>query len=129
MNALQACILFTAKRPTLPDFLAPFLALDMTTPITVRCLDGEGEVVVDLWPHTMAAVLEADGRLDDCNDEHDLAAALTGCLLSDWADRSSSELIGRRSHDLAVQMLNLGIKLKQAQEKTDGSNGQAASER
>lgn len=116
MTALQACIFFTAKRPELPDFLRPFLNLDMTTPITVRCIDGVGEVVVDLWPHTMAAVLEADGRLDACDNAEDLTAALAACLLSDWADRTSSKQIGVRSHELAIEMFDLSIKLKQARE-------------
>jgi hypothetical protein len=116
MNALQACVLFTARRPELPGLLAPFVALDLTTPITVRCLDRVGDIEVDLWPHTMAAMLEADGRLDGCENEQDLATALIECLLSGWADRVSSQQIGLRSHELAIEMFDLGIKLKQARE-------------
>lgn len=114
MNALQACVFFTARRPDLPAFLGPIGDLDMTTPITVSCLDRDGEVLIDLWPHTMAAVLEADGRLENCHDENGLAASLIACLLSGGADRMSSDHIGRRSHELAIEMLNLGIKLKNA---------------
>jgi hypothetical protein len=116
MNALQACLFFTAKRPQLPALLAPILHVDMKTPIKVQCSDGVGEIVVDLWPHTMAAVLEAEGRLEDCHDADDLTKALTECLLSGWENRLSSEQIGLRSHELAIEVFDLGIKLKQARE-------------
>lgn len=116
MNALQACVYFTAERPKLPHALAPFLAVDMKTPITVRCTDAVGEVVVDLLPPMLAALLEAAGRLDECDDAEDLSAALTECLLSDFPETMSREQLGVRSHELAVEMLNLGVKLKQARE-------------
>ncbi len=115
MTALQACVYFTAKRPELPPLLAPFLTVDMMTPIKVRCLDGVGEIVVDLLPPMLAAMLEAAGRLDACDNADDLTKALTECLLS-GATNMSREQLGVRSHELAVEMLDLGVKLKQARE-------------
>jgi hypothetical protein len=115
MNALQACVFFTAKRPELPEILAPFLAVDMKTPIKIRCLDGVGEIVVDLLPPMLAAILEAAGRLDGCDNADDLTVALAECLLS-GASNMSREQLGVRSHELAVEMLELGLKLKQARE-------------
>lgn len=116
MNALQACVYFSAELPKLPHALAPFLDVDMKTPIMVRCTDRVGEVEVDLLPPMLAALLEADGRLDACDNADDLTAALTECLLSDFPNKMSRQQLGVRSHELAVEMLDLGLKLKQARE-------------
>lgn len=116
MDALLACSALDIVRRHIPDKLALFRDCDARRTIA---LPGIGShVSVDFWAPIMVAHLEAEGRLDACEDDADVLVTLIECLLqTDFADLSKCPQLRRRSLEIAIEIETLRHVLRRHTER------------
>ena len=110
MSPLDACIHMIGKRRLLPNSLGWLREYDMWGPVKVWDAEGEAEIVVDLWPGTVVAIMEAAGRLEACHDPDDLVRILSDCLTEQVANTLTKKHLARRCRELTVEMLKAGLR-------------------